>query len=269
MDGSILSEAKLLEASRDFVCARLVTYESDEEGEFLSTIGGSRKLEVANTTFVFLAPNGKSKLTGSGRSPRQTFSGTKEETLAGLLKAMKKISTQFPGNGATKDLRPVPYAVDVRRALNVAACDTQPLIIVSVQDDAKRKSIEETLAKLAWSEEFRGRFAFAKADSGADLESIANTPKHDSVMVVQPGTYGLKGDLIAASRSLDEAGLAKTMTRGLAVFNKQPMSRQQIRAGKRDGITWEAESMEFRKEKQQRGRNDSRRGAGASRNRGQ
>lgn len=267
MDGSILSEAKLLEASRDFVCARLVTYESDEEGEFLASIGGSRKLEVANTTFVFLAPDGKTKLTNSGRSPRQAFTGTEEETLAGLLKAMKKISARYPGNGATANLRPVPYAVDVRRALNVAACDTQPLIIVSVKDDAKRKSIEETLAKLAWSEEFRGRFAFAKADNVADLKNIANTPKSDSVMIVQPGTYGLKGDLIAASRSLDATGLAKAMTRGLAVFNKEPMSRQQIRAGVRDGITWDAESIEFRKEKQQRSRG-SRQGAGTSRNRG-
>ena len=55
MDRGLLSSPRLLEASRKFVCARLVTYESPKEGVFLKSIGATRTGGVPNTTFVLLA----------------------------------------------------------------------------------------------------------------------------------------------------------------------------------------------------------------------
>ncbi len=204
MDGSILSEAKLLEASRDFVCARLVTYENVEEGDFLKTVGGSRILEVANTTFVLLAPDGQTSLSGSSRAPRQSFAGSEEETLNGLVRAMKKIAKRFPGNDELPSDSTVPYVVDVRRALNVAACDNQPLVIVSIENEENRSAVEQELAQLAWSADFRGRFAFAKTGSSEELAKIIGVPKGDGVFVVQPGTYGLEGKVISVASNQEE-----------------------------------------------------------------
>ena len=252
MDGSILCEARLLEASRDFVCARLVTYEDAKEGEFLKKIGGSNKLDVANTTFVLLSPDGRTPLSGSGRAPKQSFKGTEQETLDGLLTAMKQVSTTYPGNGETKKLPPVPYVADVRKALNVAACDNQPLVVVLVADKAKRTQIEQDLAKLAWASDFRGRFSFVKSASPTDFEEIRNAPKKDAIFVVQPGTYGLTGKTIAVAARQDATGLRKMLNRSLAVFDKQPMDRGQLKAGKRNGVSWEAESMDTRTEKKRR-----------------
>lgn len=257
MDGSILSEAKLLEASRDFVCARLVTYENEEEGDFLKSVGGSRILEVANTTFVLLAPDGETPLTRSGRSPRQTFDGSEEQTLNGLLRSMKKIAARYPGVDKPEGAASVPYAVDVRRAINVAACDNQPLVIVSIEDDARREAVESQLAELAWTPDFRGRFAFAKSDSPDELESITAVPKQDGVFVVQPGTYGLDGEVISNANSQNDGELQKMLSLALKAFDKRPMTRQEIRNGKRQGIEWEAEDIEARVDK---GGNRGRRG---------
>lgn len=252
MDGSILSKAKLLEASRDFVCARLVTYESDKEDEFLKKIGGSHQYEVANTTFVLLAPNGKTKLTRAGRAPRQTFRGD-DSGLSGLLSEMKRIAKKYPGNGKTIGEQ-TPYLVDVRRALNVAACDNQPLVVVSVADKTKLRKVEDAVAQLAWSPEFRGRYAFVQSDSVSELAKVKNLPKdidkENSVFVVQPGVYGLTGKVISASESIDKEDLQKTLQAGLKSFTKNPMSRRELMAGVRKNIEWDAENPESRVEKE-------------------
>jgi len=260
MDRSILSKAKLLEASRDFVCARLVSYESAKEDKFLKGIGGSLKYEVANTTFVLLAPNGKTRLTRAGRAPRQTFRGD-DDGLSGLLSEMKRIAKRYPGNGKAIGEQ-TPYLVDVRRALNVAACDNQPLVVVSFADKPKTKEVEQAVSELAWSDDFRGRYAFVKSSAVSELAKVKNLPKdidkENCVFVVQPGVYGLTGKVISTADSIDQEALKKTLEAGLKSFNKHPMSRQELAAGVRKNIEWDAENPESRVEKK---RNRNRRGS--------
>lgn len=261
MDGSILSKAKLLEASRDFVCARLVTYESDKEDEFLKKIGGSHQYEVANTTFVLLAPNGKTKLTRAARAPRQTFGGD-DSGLSGLLSEMKRIAKKYPGNGKTIGEK-TPYLVDVRRALNVAACDNQPLVVVSIADKTKAEAVEKAVSELAWNADFRGRYAFVKSNSVSELAKVENIPKdidkENCVVVVQPGVYGLTGKVISSSESIDKDALTETLQAGLKSFNRNPMSRRELTSAVRKNIEWEAENPESRVEKDRRGNRRGRR----------
>lgn len=249
MDRGLLSEASLLDASRDFVCVRLLTYEDQAEGEFLKTVGGAKRRRaggaVLNTTFVMLAPDGTTPLSEAGRSPQQLFRGEPDETLSQLLDRMKEIVEEFPGNEAPRHGR-LPYLADVRRALNVASCDNQPLVVVSVKDPQKLVRAETALARLAWSQEFRGRFAYARSRGEQELEAVSGAPTSDSVFVIQPGMYGLEGTVLEATKRFDEKGLSSLLQGGLEGYEIRDKDNRAIRAGKRLGVEWEAEALESR-----------------------
>ena len=248
MDRGILSEKKLLAASRDFVCARLTTYADDEEGAFLKTIGGTRTGTVLNTTFVLLAPDGKTPLSGAGRSPRQAFRGDEDETVDGLVSAMKTIAKEYPGNGADRSNRPIPYAIDVRNAVNVASCDNQPLVILSISNERVREAVESQLSPLIWESQFRGRFAFAYSESREDLKSIKEVPEEDGILIVQPGTYGLSGKVIAKTTQSDSISLKRFLEQGLSRFKPNDKSNAVLIAGVNKGLEWESESIGVRTE---------------------
>ena len=203
-------------------------------------------------------------LSSAGRSPRQVFRGTDEETLQGLLAAMRRIAAKYPGNAAAESTRPLPYLVDLRRALNVAACDGQPLVIVSIGTSQKRATIERNLARLAWSPDYRGRFAFARVDARADLAQIEGHPRSEGVFVVQPGTYGLSGNVIATARTTNRDGLRELLDQALERFVIRDKGGREIREGLRMGVCWESESIAVRapddsnKRPRQRGRRRAR-----------
>ncbi|MDC3379087.1 hypothetical protein OAX78_02260 [Planctomycetota bacterium] len=246
MDGGLLSDERLIEASRKFVCIRLLTYESSEEAEFLGSLGETARGGVRNTSFVLLAPDG-THLSESGRSPRMALGGTEDdEGVANLLDAMSRIAEEYPGNAAAEaGTPPVPYLVDVRRALNTAACDLQPLVVVSV-DSARRGDVEAALAQAAWSDDLRGRFAFVSAGDPAELSEIEGAPTGDAVFVVRPGTYGLTGTQVATTTELSASALRDALERGLDLGRPSAKGMRELRAGMRQGVGWEEEDLSSR-----------------------
>jgi len=236
----------LLAISQKFVCIRLVTYEDKVESEFLAQLGTYRAGGVANTGFALLAPDGKTKLAKAGRSARQAFPGREDHTIQGLVAAMERIAEKYPGNGKSIAQRPVPYLKDLRRALNVASCDNQPLVIVSMTSEAQRRRVEKALAPLAWHEDFRGRFAFAFTNKAAERKPIKDAPEQAAVFVVQPGAYGLEGSVIANATTLDAKHLRAMLTSGLVKYEALDKSVAQNRAGIAAGKTWKSESIELR-----------------------
>ena len=49
MDRSYLSDIKVVEASRKFVCIRPISYEDEAENKFLKSFGAGRSGDVENT----------------------------------------------------------------------------------------------------------------------------------------------------------------------------------------------------------------------------
>src|SRR5918911_333929 len=98
MDRRVLSDPAVVAASRDFVCARLLTYESAEEGKFLESICRTGSGQLENTVFGFLAPDGVTPLTRVGRGPEHVFGGSPEETGRTMTSAMKEMSGKNPGD---------------------------------------------------------------------------------------------------------------------------------------------------------------------------
>jgi len=230
MDRSFLSDAAVVAASREFVCVRLATYESAAEAKVLGAVLRTRSGFLENTVFAILGPDGTTPLVRSGRSPREAVGGPPEEAVKALPIRMaelsKKHSPSAPVGGA------LPLLADLRRGLNVAACDLQPLVVIVGADVPE-------LLPLAWSRDFIGRFAYAKAGADEAGRVIEGKLGKAGVAVVQPDAYGLKGRLLAWG---DGKGIEAALAQGLKAFVAEPKdSRRHIDEGIRLGIVWKTE----------------------------
>src|SRR5437762_2947760 len=154
MDRSYLSKPEVIAAAREFVCVRLTTYEDPFEAEFLKSFKIFRSGEVENTTFTILAPDGEKPLVRTSRTAKATFrdSGQMAETMA-------RIAKDYPAKPGTAGTLPeLPTVATVRLAVDVAACDNQPLVVVVAENEKVRRELTDRLRPLAWGEQFRGRF---------------------------------------------------------------------------------------------------------------
>lgn len=232
-----MSDPKVIELSRRFVCARLLTYESAEEAVLLKSLLQTRSGELENTVFVLLAPDGTTKLCDAGRSPGQSFG--RRNALPGMREAMAAAITQYPGNAAAKaGLPAVPYHATVRLGLATAGADIRPLIVVSHAAHALQ-DVDPVLAKLLWSDEFAGRFSIAKTTKREELATMSGLPAADGVMVVGPDEYGTNGVVLAFTPARSEAEIAKVLREGLATY--RPADKEWhtlMREGRRKGVTW-------------------------------
>ena len=155
-----------------------------------------------------------------------------------LEKAAKPFRPKAP-------LRALPQTHDFRRALNIAACDSQPLVVALAASDEARSRVEKRLEALAWSKDLVGRYHYVVVGDKADIKDVDGVPASDGVFVVSPGTYGTSGKVIAkvAARASDEA-LRKMLVKTEAAYEpakKASHHRDHVRAGRRQGESWETE----------------------------
>jgi len=234
MDRRVLSDAAVVAASRDLVCARLATYEDAEEGRFLASICRTRSGQLENTVFAVLAPDGTTALAPAGRGPEHVFPGPPDQTGRTVAEALKGFAGRYPAKPGPREL---PYLADLRRGLNVAACDLLPLAVVVARTPEARKRIETALAPLAWSADYVGRLEYAPAE---EPRAIDGATVREGLVVVEPDAYGLRGKVLAETASASEADLRKALDAALKAFvPKAKDSRAHIREGERAGVRWE------------------------------
>jgi hypothetical protein len=220
-------------ASRAFVCVRLLTYENAAEAEVLKSLFLGREGTLENTVFALLAPDGATRLSRVGRTPKMVYGGDGAAEIAAMAEALRRAAAAHPGTDAPRGL---PVIEDLRRALNVAACDGQPLVVLRGGDGAT----EATLARLAWSDAYVGRCVYVRAAADAPLAHVTGAAEGPGVLVVQPGAYGLDGAVVA-QRALpaDQAALTATLREGCARFRAAPKDeRRHIAEGRRQGVDW-------------------------------
>ncbi|PCJ52668.1 MAG: hypothetical protein COA70_11785 [Planctomycetota bacterium] len=236
MDRSYLSASEVIEASRSFVCVRLVTFEDVEEMKFMNSIYDFRT-PTKNSLFAILDPSAKEHLVKPGRSMEFTF-----DDAAQMAAKMEEIAKSYPG---PDDVDPaklgMPYLKDVRLALNVAACDTQSLIILYAPKVKDHRKLESLLLPLAWHKDLMGEFLFVATDKLADLAKISETGIAPGLLVVTPGTYGLEGRQVAFVPLSAKASDAHAILVAAAEANRlgSKDSKRHIGRGRREGVKWE------------------------------
>ena len=236
MDRSYLSDQAVVRASRDFICARLATYEDSDELEYMKSIYTFRTA-TKNSLFAILDPSGEKHLVTPGRSMRNTFSDAEE-----MAERMGEIAKTYP---TSKSPHPkalgLPYLKDVRVALNVAACDSQRLVILHARSSSERRKLESMLVSLAWDEELAGRFLYATTAAKDDLARIDVSTESPGLVVVEPDAYGLKARQVAFVELGAKPAAAKKILVAAADGNemKSKDSKRHIGRGLREGVTWE------------------------------
>lgn len=238
MDGSYLSDAAVVEASRKFVCIRLVTYEDAEEAKFMESVFLSASGLLENTTFGILSPDGKENLVRSGRGPMHAFRSSREMATRMERIAQRYGAAQF--NALSDEQLPLMESVDV--ALNVAACDNLPLVITFARDQQKLDELYRQLVSIAWTKEFAGQFIYAATRNAQHLRAIPDVVR-EGILFVEPGQYGLSGKLIGSVESLEADGRgARVLRDAIASFSRKPANpNSHIRLGIQLGLDWESE----------------------------
>lgn len=236
IDNGWLLKDEVVAASRDFVCIRLTSYESAEEAAFVTKLQGN----PVNTVFAILTPDALPALAmkGLGRGPGELFADP-----ADMVKQMGEVAAKFAGgSAATKaDGQPaLPITLDARLGLAVASADLQPLALVIAPDEKTRAALEAKLAVLAWSNDLRGRFTYASADSlrGLKLDGLdtlksgafkSNAFK-SGVLLIEPDVFGVEGKIVSAIDANDvDKMLSDAMHAASAKHVRAAKSREQLK----------------------------------------
>lgn len=237
MDRSFLSQPEVIDASRKFVCIRLLTYEDRREADFLKTLflGGSGDLE--NTLFTMLSPDGKRPLIRPSRSARHSFGSAAE-----MVQTMNRIATQHQARN-TEGTPELPKIATVRLALDVSACDNQPLAVLFARDPSTLQRLETAVQKLAWSEDFLGQLTYVATSAPADLKAIEGASPVGGLLIIQTDRFGLRGKVLAqVAEDSSPVALAKAMRTGIRLY--QPIEKtlpNHIRDGHHGGVFWDTQ----------------------------
>jgi hypothetical protein len=235
MDRSFLSQPEVIEASRKFVCVRLATYEDAEEGELLKSMIRTRSGELENSVFTILTPDAKRQLVRAARSPSQAYDDAKA-----MAAAMDKIAADYPSSSnAERRVAGLPTVANLRLAVNMAAADDQPLVVVAGGDESRRK-VEAALERLVWGERFVGRFLYVAA-SEDELSQLSGVAGKAGVLVVEPDEYGSKATVLTATGpNPSEADLVRCLAQGAAKYHRQALAYgRHVRDGLQQGLIWE------------------------------
>ena len=234
MDRSFLSNDQVIEASRDFVCIRLATYEDAEEAKFLEKIY-TRRGDLENTVFAMLTPNSRRHLARAGRSP--AFRSPQQ-----MAQRMKQIVADDYGNATANrwSNKTLPEMKSIELAINVASCDNLPVILAIGKDDASLDDMRRQLVPIAWNEKSAGQFVFATATSDIDLRLIGGVnEKHpEGIYILEPGRFGMMSTVLAKLH--DVSPQSEQIARTLREFEPHAKQhRQHVQAGYQLGLRWE------------------------------
>ena len=271
MDGSFLSTRATVEASRPFVCIRLATYENQDEVDFMKRLYGSYTGEIANTMFALLSPDGKARLSEADRSPAQVFGGViqrrasqpgaaeqNKAAAARMVESMEVISLAYPGKeGAAGGPQALPYLGDLRMAVNVAACDNQPLLVVYAEKLGELARLEKALQPIAWSKEIIGRTLYVPASDAAEYTRYIKGGKPlAGYALVAPEPYGRHATpLLAIDGETKPESVRQQLIAALALYNPPPKDFEKHEAeGLKAGIQWKPKTPITDRSRRQRGR---------------
>lgn len=183
---------------------------------------------LRNTSFALMDPDGN-KLTRGSRSPKMTY-GSPEEFADALVRTAKRYQQ-------TKAIKALPTIRDLRLALNVAAADMRPLIVIRGKGAKAAARLARKVAKAAWSKDLIGSCHYVVLEGKTTFEKL--TPAI-GVSFVKPDPYGLGGEVIAhLSATTSESSLRKALVKEVERYEIASRGhRDHIREARRKGISW-------------------------------
>ena len=242
----MFSQDQFIEVSRNFVCVRLESYESEAHQ---TIIRGFLRGAFANTAFCILAPDGKKRLSGSGRSPssllrrRGRFGGDDNEL---IVRELEEIVEGYSLKGLPQDAV-VPDFYSVRQSLNVSSAD-QRLLLLSVAPESQKKSLSVTLSSVLFDDEIIGRFHhdFVSGEKDKNWAELMEKESQESgFFIVQPDPFGMTGEVVkelpvnASAQQIKSA--LKKLNETYSESEERKNYSEHVREGRRKSIRFENE----------------------------
>jgi hypothetical protein len=245
----LFARKDFIAASRDFVCIRIETYESkDSEAMVRELLKGA----FANTSFCIFDPQGKRRLSRSGRGPtslvgrgrnRDGDGGSSDDA---IIKSMQRIAANYERNGGSEDTVLQKFH-SFRQALNVASADQRLLVMVDAEEK-DREVLDGALRRVFAQPEVIGRFHLAFTDpTGKEdwKEKVKGNTTGKGIYVIRSSQFGLDGvvmEKLAVSSDADSirsALLESNVT--FAKIEDRKVYREHVMAGRRERIYFENE----------------------------
>jgi hypothetical protein len=153
-----------------------------------------------------------------------------------MASGLNDVARQYPGRGENQAL---PVVASLRLAMNVAACDKLPLVVVVSDSAQERRTLENQMAPLAWGKDLIGELTYASC-SRSELHGIIGATISKGYVFVSPGEFGNEGRAVAqlnanaTTAQLDQAMKYTIMQHHPAMMDH----REHIRLGRMEGISW-------------------------------
>jgi hypothetical protein len=238
----------VIDATRDFVCIRLDSYESDEAQQIVRRFLNGR---FANTAFCLLDPDWETELTRGGRSPNQVVRSSD------LAKGLKKVAAKYREKGRRGNAV-VPSHPEIRMAVNFAAADEQLLVVVKASK-SDMEAAKERLQKFTNDPAIIGRFHYFFEES-----------QRPGIELLQPDAYGQEARRLTkfplATKISDLKAEILKQNERYGAETKRKVYRDHVRRGRRLEIEWKM-PMEYGEDRDGDGEIDYRGGARRGRER--
>ena len=229
-----------------------------------------------NTAFCLLAPDGETRLSGTGRSPEKGLRqgrGNRRPNRGGgaghdgVVEVMKQVSEKYRPKGS-KGGAVLQDFHSFRQALNVASGDQRLLLYVVAPEDDREK-LRVSLRPLMSDREIVGKFHADFADNEPDAkwrEAVKGERGRTGFFVIRADTFGQTGkvmeELPLGSDLKDlKAALLKSNT-SFAKTEKRKVYRDHVAEGRRARVHFE-NGMPYGEDRDADGVIDRRGGRGA------
>lgn len=221
-----------------------------------------------NTAFCILAPDGKTRLTRTGRSPQMAFGlgrGGDAEDNVPTIRKLEEIAKKYPGR-ASSEGAVVPEFHSFKQALNVASGD-QRLLVFSVAANKDKPGVQKVMRKVASHPDVIGRYHydFAGLKDVSWSKVIAGDRNRTGIFVIRAGEFGQQGEVVAElplkSNAAKILGVLEKVNKDFADTEKRKVYSEHVMKGRRSGIKY-VDNMPWGEDRDADGKIDERRGRG-------
>ena len=248
----MFSDPDVIKASRKFICVRIDSYESEENQKIVRSHLGGR---FENTAFCVIAPDGKERLTRSGRGP-QHISRDFDDIAA--------IADRYKSRGDILDSH-IPDFNSFALALNVSSADQKILLLIAGDED-EIVAAGKRIRSVVWNKNVMGRFNYDfESDSSSWTGPLSSKSKGSGFHLIRPGEFGLEGKIVMSlSLNVSNSNLLKAMVvanRDYAKSTKKKIYSSHVVEGRRQGKRIEM-AVPFGEDRDGDGKIDHRAGSG-------
>ena len=222
-----------------------------------------------NTAFCLLAPDGKERLSGTGRSPEMGLSPGRrgpgrQKPDVDVAGEMKKVASRFKATGSPSQALVQDFH-SFRQALNVASGD-QRLLLLVVAPEKQQDAIRRVLVPVMASDEIIGRFHVDFAGRENDLkwaDAVDGEKGKAGFVIIRADKFGMEGKVMK-QLPLDAKGaeIADALLAANAEFAKsetRKVYREHVSEARREQVFFEG-NVEYGEDRDADGKVDERRG---------